>query len=466
MSKWTSEEDTWLMKNYNNKTKDEILKCINNRTWEAIKTRHNRLNNYSYRSNLYDYKFINGIKCKKCSKCEDYHPMDLNHFGKNSRRKDGFMTECKKCQGNNFNKECKDGYKICKECNKELPMTTKYFRRDNTYKNGFINICKECQGYHFTEDFSGRKEYEHRDIKDVISITNPKECVYFINKEDVIKYTKKSTNIVKMKCPYCGLEKEYSINTFFRYGFSCPVCGDKIPFGEKIVNYILKYFNCDFETQYSPEWARNVEYKNDKLSGNKKYDSYLIKYNILIEVNGRQHYEECGWGEKTFQEEHENDVLKKNLALKNGIVEKDYIVIDCKYSTLEWIKISILNSELVKLFNFNNFNWKKCYKSTIKSIKMEVCNLYNEGKSVIDISSIVGFEESTIRGWLRKLTKNGLCNYNGKYNSNNATSKMISNTKTNTDYNSISEASRLLKISRDTLRTLLNDNDNKEWIFI
>ena len=99
-------------------------------------------------------------------------------------------------------------------------------------------------------------------------------------------------------------------------------------------------------------------------------------------------------------------------------------------------------------------------------MKIEVCELYNKGKSVKEISSLIGFEESTIRGWLRKLTKNKLCNYDGQYNSNNASSKMIKNTITNTDYNSISEASRILKISRDTLRTLLNDNCNEEWIFI
>ena len=365
---WTLEEDNWLIENYNNKTKEEIIKQLKNRTWDAIKTRHNRLNNYSYRKNLYDYKTIDGIKYKKCSKCNQYYPMDSSHFTKNSRRQDGYMTQCKECQGKKFIEECKEGYKICKKCKRELPMIAKYFRKDNTYKNGFFNVCKECLSYHFTEDFDGRNKYESRNITDVIAITNPEECMYFINKEDTYKYTKKSTKIVKLKCPHCGLEKEYSINTFFRYGFSCSICGDRIPLGEKIINYILKYFNCDFETQYSPSWAKDVICSNEKLSGNKRFDSFLTKYNIIIEVNGRQHYEDCGWGDRSFLDEVENDRLKKELALNNGIKEENYIIIDCKYSTLEWIKSSILSSELIKLFNFNNFNWNKCYKSTVESL--------------------------------------------------------------------------------------------------
>jgi NAD-dependent dihydropyrimidine dehydrogenase PreA subunit len=202
---WTIEEDTWLINNYKNKSKDEIIEKLKNRTWDSIKTRHNRLNNFSYRKSLNDYKTIDDVIYKRCSKCEKYHPMNSNYFGKNSRRKDGFMTECRECQGKEFLKEHKEGCKICKICNRELPMTTVYFRRDITYSNGFINICKECQGYHFTEDFVGRKEYNSRIIEDVISITNPKECIYFVNSEDTDEYTIKSTKMVEMKCPYCGL---------------------------------------------------------------------------------------------------------------------------------------------------------------------------------------------------------------------------------------------------------------------
>ena len=49
-------------------------------------------------------------------------------------------------------------------------------------------------------------------------------------------------------------------------------------------------------------------------------------------------------GGRTLEEEQENDELKKSLAIKNGI--KDYLVIDCRESEMEFIKSNILKSQL------------------------------------------------------------------------------------------------------------------------
>ena len=96
---------------------------------------------------------------------------------------------------------------------------------------------------------------------------------------------------------------------------------------------------------------------------------------------------------------------------------------DCRYSELEQIKNSILNSNLYNLLNLNNIDWIKCEKfaSNYELIK-NVCyywklhnEINNEGLTTEYVSKIFNISRSFTINCLNKGSKYfGLCNYNGK----------------------------------------------------
>lgn len=365
------------------------------------------------------------------------------------RSKSSILTKANKL---NIKKEYDEKFKICKKCNRKLPMTTEYFRKNKTYRNGFINICKECQGYHFTKDFLGRKQYTKCKNYSLEKISEkfPDKMKYFKYK-NMCNEKSTSEKITTFICPNCGQEKDMKISSFIYGGFSCPLCSDGISFGEKLISYLLKVNNIKYVSQYSPSWI-----------GNKRYDFYIPIKNMIIEVNGRQHYKETNWGD--FNKLIENDTYKEKMALNNNI--KHYIKLNCSESDIDFIFNSIKNENKLNFLKIENIDKKECYNEITKSNKIKVRDLFNNGKKVKEISKITNLEESTIRKWLRELKKYNMCNYDGKFNSKNSNSKSIKNVKTNTNFNSISEASRKTILSRDIIRKFLNDENNKEWIFI
>ena len=110
----------------------------------------------------------------------------------------------------------------------------------------------------------------------------------------------------------------------------------------------MKQLNIQFETEEVFDWAKN-----------KRYDFYVPILNCIIEAHGMQHYKDSSWSTVQFQQE--NDALKENLALSNGIV--NYIQLDCRTSNMEYIKQSILsNGKMNELFDLMKIDWDKIDK--------------------------------------------------------------------------------------------------------
>lgn len=239
--------------------------------------------------------------------------------------------------------------------------------------------------------------------------TNPNLAKLLENPEDGYKYMQNSTKRVDWKCPNCGnIIKNKKIGAINHYGLSCSKCGDGISYPEKFMFNILEQLEIDFLTQLSKATF--------KWCGKYFYDFYISNMNCIIETHGSGHYtktfETCGG--KTLEKEQENDKIKKELALQNGIKEENYIIIDCKYSELEYIKSNIMNSELPKLLSFKeeDINWLKCHEYACKSRVKEICNLWNDGiKSTIKISKISDLCQCTIIKFLKKGAKLGWCDY-------------------------------------------------------
>lgn len=225
---------------------------------------------------------------------------------------------------------------------------------------------------------------------------------YFINIADAHLYTNNSTARIDFKCPECGFIKNIKINNLFCRGFCCPKCGDGKSYPEKIMFSVLEQLCVDFKMEKIFDWSQS-----------RKYDFYIPILNTIIEINGEQHYKESSKYSKfklTLVEEQENDRLKQELALKNGI--ENYIVIDCRKSDLEFIKSNVLNSELSKIFDLSKIDWLKCEIYACNSLIKVACNIFNQGIiNTTHIAKIMKLERSTVYNYLQKGTKIGWCCY-------------------------------------------------------
>jgi predicted RNA-binding Zn-ribbon protein involved in translation (DUF1610 family) len=221
----------------------------------------------------------------------------------------------------------------------------------------------------------------------------------YIDEETMKKYMPSSHQHIKIKCPNCGMIKGVSIEKLCGGKFRC-VCDDGVSFPNKFVFAVISQIHKDVATEFSPTWAKS-----------KKYDLYLEKFNLIIENHGIQHYEDTPCWKTTLKEQHENDTFKEALARDNGIT--NYIVLDCRYSTYEWIKNSIMASKLPQLLNFNyeDIDWNCVYEYANKNLIKEIANLYQEGVSAKEFAKMLNMKYTTVCKYLNIAHKFGWCNY-------------------------------------------------------
>lgn len=231
---------------------------------------------------------------------------------------------------------------------------------------------------------------------------------FSISEEDAKNYTRCSNKKVEVICPDCGKIKDMTILSIYREKSIACICKDGATYPERLMMSVLRQLNIEFKTQVSKtafDWI-----------GDRKYDFYIPTFNMIIETHGLQHYEQTRRkGARTLAEEQANDRYKYDLSINNNISK--YIVIDCRYSEMKWIKENILKSELSKMFDLNKIDWSKCEKFALPNLIKEVCDYWNnrgEWESAIDLARIFNLNKETIRRYLKKGTELGWCFYNGQ----------------------------------------------------
>ena len=286
--------------------------------------------------------------------------------------------------------------------------------------------------------------------------TNPELAKLLANPEDGYKYTQCSNKKVDWKCPNCGnIIKDRYINNIKNQGLHCNKCSDGISYPEKIMISVLNQLNVKFNTQLNKStfvWCTKY-----------KYDFYVPSINCIIETHGIQHYEQSPRG-RSLDEEQENDKFKEKLAKENGI--NNYIVIDARYSDLEYIKNNILNSKLSQVFDLSNINWKLCYEFTLTNLIKYVCCIWNNiTHNILEIVKMTNLARNTITNYLKTGSKLDWCNYNSKEQmklngringskSHNGIKKVICIT-TNKIFDSVVIASRYYNISSNSISNCL-----------
>ena len=248
-------------------------------------------------------------------------------------------------------------------------------------------------------------------VKNINSIwtTNRWMCDLGLSVEDAKTHTKCSNDKVFVICPNCNKKKEIRISDIYKHkSIFCSCGGRGVSYPEKFMMNVLDQLNIEYIFQLTKntfDWC-----------GNKKYDFYIPLTKSVLETHGMQHYKWTGRG-RTLEEEQENDRIKYELALQNGIKEEEYVVIDCRYSDKEYIKNNILKSKLNKLFDLSKVDWEKCEEFALCNLVKSVCDYWNGKKdweTTTDLGKIFRVDRTTIIDYLKKGTELGWCNYNTK----------------------------------------------------
>lgn len=208
--------------------------------------------------------------------------------------------------------------------------------------------------------------------------------------------------------------KRKSLDSIIKKGYSCEYCSDGISIPNKFITNVLNQLDEDFITELSSKKFNGKNYF--------RYDFYLFKINSIIEANGLQHYEECSsLTKRSLEQEQMNDLFKYKCA-KNHI--NNYIVIDCRYSTLEWLKENIIK-ELSPYFNLNNINWELAWEESQNSLCVKSWELWNSGiHDIIEISKILNITRNTTTIYLKCGVECGKCTYTSEESRKSGVKKM------------------------------------------
>lgn len=242
-----------------------------------------------------------------------------------------------------------------------------------------------------------------------ISTTDPWMIKYFKGGiDEARKYRIESRKKITPICPYCKrVLNDIQINRLYtQHGVFCPYCSDKITFPEKFMASLLRQLNIDYIREANKELPFDAK--------KRLYDFYIKEKSCIIETHGIQHYDETSFPQ-SLMEQQEIDNHKRIIAINGGI--ENYVVIDCRVSTLEWIKTSIMKSQLPLLFSFseNDIDWDQCYIDACSSIKKRIWDYYNKHyPTTKELSALFKIHPQTINNYLKQGNDLGLIKYNGK----------------------------------------------------
>ena len=266
--------------------------------------------------------------------------------------------------------------------------------------SNFVNgrRCPYCSGkkLHYKDSLA----YRYPNIAKMI-YSDKRNCIDYI---DLYKYscnTKKSFYIICDKCNEPSRNKKSIVNMVFQ-GISCEYCSDGISIPERFISNVFNQLNIEYKRQLTSnnfDWCSYF-----------KYDFYIPNLNIIIETHGKQHYEENTSFKLSLFEEQMNDLFKYKCA--KGHVD-NYIVIDCRYSTLEWMKENTIK-ELSCYFDLSNINWELAWEKSQGSLCVEAWNLWNNGLTTSDIANELSLTKQTIIKYLKRGAKLNKCSYNYK----------------------------------------------------
>ena len=200
-------------------------------------------------------------------------------------------------------------------------------------------------------------------------------------------------------CPVCGYRCKRSIHTVYqRKDVACPKCKKSKSYGERFVASVLKLSKIEYKTEY-----KHV------INGDKYfYDFLLTDSQILIEVNGLQHYEESfsKMGGQNLKEVMYKDALKK----ENLPVGMRLITIDCRKSEWKFVKKEVIKclKSITRCDHWTTDQWKKVAELMMQTEDHQIVELYNEGMTCQTIAEHVNLSMNVVSCKIADFRRQGI----------------------------------------------------------
>jgi len=220
---------------------------------------------------------LQGFGCPKC-------------VGKNKTTEE-FITECDTIHNHKYDYSMVDYINSNHNIKIICPAHGIFTQRASHHLSG--SACPKCVGKNkTTEEF----------ITECDTIHNHK---YDYSMVDYVSEKKK----IKIICPAHGIFTQRAGHHI--RGRGCPICRESK--GEREIRLWLIKNNICFTKQHKFKDCRDIRPL--------PFDFYLPTYNICIEYNGRQHYENVSifGGEKEFKKIQKRDNIKKEYCINNNI---------------------------------------------------------------------------------------------------------------------------------------------------
>ena len=237
----------------------------------------------------------------------------------------------------------------------------------------------------------------YRLVGNKVADNRPDLIKYFLNPSDAYRFSVYNKAFVNVVCPVCKRTKIQQVNNLCSRGFSCNICSDGVSLPNKIMYYVLEQCKIDFINEVSS--AKGFDW----IVKQYRYDFYFQTFageKILIEMDGGFH---------RTKEQQSIDDEKDLLAIRNGY---KLIRIDCQYDNdpLNYIRNSIVNSELQKLLPLHMVNWDSCRQFLQTSLMQEACKLWEIYEySTGDIAKQLKVTRPTIIAYLKRGKECNLC---------------------------------------------------------
>lgn len=256
-----------------------------------------------------------------CSKGHIYEQTPHRHLSGNGCP----MCNKERLKTNNPNKRwnMKKMYDYCKENNLDLPKDGQeytnlnakyiyicpkhgeYYQVWKVHKNG--HLCKKCSLDKLSSKFS-KGYYTYLEDCKTKGLDLPLGIEDYVNAKTIIHH----------RCKICGYIYSQIPNAHLN-GQGCPVCNES--HGER---YISNYLD-----NHSIKYIPQKKFHDLKDKNYLSYDFYLPDYTILIEYQGKQHYDSIDYfgGDSKFKNQQYHDKLKREYAKDNG-----YKLLELHYS--------------------------------------------------------------------------------------------------------------------------------------
>lgn len=151
------------------------------------------------------------------------------------------------------------------------------------------------------------------------NVYTPENIQLYFNKNNIkLSILDKTPRKIKVKtdkiefvCNCGNIFKSTFQNIYYNKTKRCRRCSLSKSELERIVSEYLDEINVRYIEQYT--------FKDCKIKKLCRFDFYLVDYNIIIEVNGSQHYYKNSDFNMSLEEQKIRDEYKKDYCKKNGI---------------------------------------------------------------------------------------------------------------------------------------------------